>query len=498
MTLTRVRSEQARGMMHIDTDIKLLKYRRTKIVATLGPSSSDSTVIDRLIGAGVNVFRLNMSHGTRETHRKTYTRIRAAARKLKKPVAVLADLSGPKIRVGSFTDGSIELKEGASITITTRDVKGGPGLIPSQYKALSEDVAKDDLILLDDGNLELRVTSVAGTEIVCTVLSGGRLSDHKGINLPGVRLSTPSLTEQDKSDARFATELGVDFVALSFVRSSSDVDELRSLLSESGTHVAIVSKIEKPEALENINEIVNISDAIMIARGDLGVELPPEAVPIAQNQLIDIARSFRKPVIVATQMLESMIQNQRPTRAEVSDVSNAVRSGADAVMLSAETAAGKYPVKAVEMMDKIVRRIEGYEWSQGAFGSFHKGTRAVRPIPVEDAIAESTSQLSRDLLVRAVVVVSMSGHSIAVMSSSRPAAPIVGICTDAKASRIGSILWGVLPILAEQQDLKDPQNLARRLVRELGLATEDQSILLVGGFSSDPKHNSPSVTVVPV
>jgi pyruvate kinase len=500
LTSTKVQSEgkKASVTMQIDTDIKLLKYRRTKIMATLGPSSSESWIIDRLIAAGVNVFRLNMSHGTRDTHRETYARIRSAADRLEKPVAVLVDLSGPKIRVGTFIGGSIELTEGASITITTRDVEGGPGLIPSQYKELSEDVVPDDRILLDDGNLELRVVSVDKGEIVCTVISGGILSNHKGMNLPGVKLSTPSLTDQDRSDAYFAMELGVDFIALSFVRRSSDVNELRALVSESGSHVAIVSKIEKPEALENISEILSVSDAIMIARGDLGVELPPEAVPIAQNQLIDIARDFRKPVIVATQMLESMIQNQRPTRAEVSDVSNAVRSGADAVMLSAETAVGRYPIKAVEMMDKIVRQIEGYQWRQGAFGSFPKGRHTLRPIPVEDALAESTSQLSRDLLVRAVVAISMSGHSVAVMSSSRPAAPIVGVCPDPKASRIGSILWGVIPIVADLPDLEDPQNLARRLVRKLGLATENQSILLVGGFSSDPKQNSPSVTVVPV
>jgi pyruvate kinase len=481
--------------MHINTDIKLLKYRRTKIVATLGPSSSDRGIIERLLEAGVNVFRLNMSHGTRDNHSETYAHIRSASEKMERPVAVLADLSGPKIRVGTFVEGRIDLAEGASVTITTRDVEGTPGLIPSHYESLSDDVVKDDHILLDDGNLELRVVSVAGTEILCTVVSGGTLSNRKGMNLPGVKLSVPSLTDQDRSDARFAMELGVDFIGLSFVRCRDDVDELRALVSESPARVAIVSKIEKPEALENIVEIVNVSDALMIARGDLGVELPPEAVPLAQNQLIDIARAYRKPVIVATQMLESMIQNQRPTRAEVSDVSNAVLGGADAVMLSAETAVGKYPVKAVEMMDKIVRQIEGYEWLQGAFGSFLKGKHAERPIPVEDALAESTSQLSRDLLVRAVVVVSMSGHSVAVMSSSRPAAPIVGIYPDSATSRIGNILWGVIPFSAERSDMEDPQNLARKIARKLELATEGQSVLLVGGFSSDPKQNSPSVTV---
>ena len=484
--------------MRIDTDIKLLKYRRTKIVATLGPSSSDSGIIERLITAGVNVFRLNMSHGTHDTHRETYAHIRSAAEKLEKPIAVIADLSGPKIRVGTFTGDRIELTDGDSITVTTRDAEGGPGLITSQYKALAGDVVTGDRILLDDGNLELRVASVNGTEITCTVVSGGVLSNHKGMNLPGVNLSSPALTEHDRDDARFALELGVDFLALSFVRRGMDVNDLRALVSESGAHVGIISKIEKPEALENISEIVDVSDAIMIARGDLGVELPPETVPIAQNQLIDLARAYRKPVIVATQMLESMIENPRPTRAEVSDVSNAVRSGADAVMLSGETAVGKHPVKTVEMMDTIVRETEGYEWGQGAFGSFSRGSHVYSPIPVEDALAESTAQLSRDLLVRAIVVISMSGYSVTVMSSSRPAAPIVGVCPDPRASLIGSLLWGVIPVVADQSDLKNPQILAKRLVRELGLATEDQSILVVGGFSSDPKKNTPSVTVVVV
>ncbi|MBW1739242.1 MAG: pyruvate kinase, partial [Deltaproteobacteria bacterium] len=261
--------------MRIDTDIKLLKYRRTKIVATLGPSSSDSGIIERLITAGVNVFRLNMSHGTHDTHRETYAHIRSAAEKLEKPIAVIADLSGPKIRVGTFSGDRIELTDGDSITVTTRDVEGGPGLITSQYKALADDVVTGDRILLDDGNLELRVASVNGTEITCTVVSGGVLSNHKGMNLPGVNLSSPSLTEHDRDDA----------LALSFVRRGMDVNDLRALVSESGAHVGIISKIEKPEALENISEIVDVSDAIMIARGDLGVELPPETVPIAQNQL---------------------------------------------------------------------------------------------------------------------------------------------------------------------------------------------------------------------
>jgi pyruvate kinase len=484
--------------MSISTDIQLLIYRRTRIVATLGPASRDSETIGRLIDGGVNVFRLNMSHGDQAGHRETYMRVREAAGKLNKPVAVMADLSGPKIRVGAFEGGFVELKGGEEVIVTTRDVTGKPGLIPSRYGALANDVEIGSRILLDDGNLELRVQSIDGSDIRCLVITGGALSDHKGMNLPGVSVSAPSLTEKDRADARFALDLGVDFLALSFVRRASDVVELGDLVKESGKAVSIVAKIEKPEALENIDEILKEADGIMIARGDLGVELPPQAVPAAQDQLIDLARASRKPVIVATQMLESMIEHPRPTRAEVSDVANAVRMGADAVMLSGETAVGKYPVQAVRMMDMVARQTEGYLWRQGAFGSLARKSGAVTPIPIEDAISESMAQLSRDLLVRAIIVISLTGRSIAVMSSSRPAAPIIGISPDGKASRAACLLWGVIPVAVDPAEMENTQALARKTALDLGMVEEGQSILVVQGFSSDPKMNTPSVTVVPV
>ncbi len=482
--------------MPILTDIKLLIYRRTKIVATLGPSSGDSATIERLITAGVDVFRLNMSHGNHAGHRDSYRRVRAAAEKLKRPVAVLADLCGPKIRVGTFENGRIELTTGDDITVTTRDVIGGPRLIPSQYRALANDVEIGSRILLDDGNLELRVRSIDVTEIKCHVIAGGVLSDHKGMNLPGVDISTPSLTETDRMDAKFALELGVDFLALSFVRRTSDVEELRELVSATGATAAIVAKIEKPEALENIDGILNAADAIMVARGDLGVELPPQAVPAAQDQLIDLARAHRKPVIVATQMLESMIEHPRPTRAEVSDVANAVRMGADAVMLSAETAIGKHPVEAVKMMDDIARQTEGNLWRQSAFGSLARIYETAGPIPIEGALSESVAQLSRDLLARAIMVISIRGRSMAVMSSSRPAAPIIGISPDYKSSCMACLLWGVIPVTVDPAAIDDPRSLAGKTALELGLAEEGQSILVVQGFSSDPERNTPSVTIV--
>jgi len=484
--------------MRIDTHVKLLIYRRTKIVATLGPSSNDAGSIERLISAGVDVFRLNMSHGTHDDHRDTYHRIRKASVKLKRPLAVLADLCGPKIRVGAFQNGRIELTAGDSVAVTTRDVVGLPGLIPSQYRALADDVEVGNGILLDDGNIELLVKSVAETEITCEVVSGGMLYDHKGMNLPGIKVSSPSLTENDHIDARFALQLGVDFLALSFVRRGSDVDDLRALILEANSHAGIIAKIEKPEALDNIDDILTAADAIMVARGDLGVELPPQAVPNTQDQLIDLARVYRKPVIVATQMLESMIDHPRPTRAEVTDVANAVRYGADAVMLSAETASGKYPVEAVKMMDVIARQTEGYLWRQDAFGTLTRHNETERPFSVENALSESMAQLSRDLLVRTIVTISMKDRSLAVMSSSRPAAPIIGICTDQRSSRLANLLWGVVPVTVDPAEIDDYYSFSRRIVLEHGLAVEGQNILVVRGFSNDPKENTPSLTVVTV
>ncbi|MBN2125033.1 MAG: pyruvate kinase [Deltaproteobacteria bacterium] len=481
--------------MRIQTDIKLLMYPRTKIVATLGPSSRDPETIESLIEAGVNLFRLNMSHGTHEDHRGTYHRVRTAAVKTDRPIAVLADLCGPKIRVGAFEGGSIELIGGEVVTVTTRDVPGRRGLIPSQYRALSDDIEVGNRILLDDGNMELRVLAVDGTEIECAVVAGGILSDHKGMNLPGVDISAPSLTETDRVDAGFALELGVDFLALSFVRRASDVEALRALVSEKGSQAAIVAKIEKPEALNNIDEILDAADAVMVARGDLGVELPPQAVPAVQDQLIDMARTRRKPVIVATQMLESMIEHPRPTRAEVSDVANAVRSGTDAVMLSAETASGRHPVEAVRMMEDIIRQTEGYLWKQGAFDSLTRKRGTPRPLPIEDALSESMAQLSRDLLVRAIAVLSLQGRSLAVMSSSRPAAPIIGICPDSNTASVANLLWGVIPVVVDPSSIEDPLSLARATAARFGLAAEGQTILLVRGFSTDPRLNTPSVTI---
>ena len=473
----------------------LLHRRRTKIVATVGPASRDPAMLQALLHAGVNVFRLNLSHGDHAGHRANFEAIRTVSATAGEAVAVLADLCGPKIRVGRFAGGSIPLEKGQAVTVTTRNVLGEPGLIPSQYAALAEDVRCGDRILLDDGMLELHVDSVAGSDIACRVTAGGVLKDRKGMNLPGVLVSSPALTDKDCDDARFAIELGVDFLALSFVRRPSDVANLKSLIAAAGADTPVIAKIEKPEALDAIDEILDAADGLMVARGDLGVELAPEAVPIVQHDLIERARHCHKPIIVATQMLESMIEHPRPTRAEVSDVSHAVFAGADAVMLSAETASGAYPIKAVEMMDRVARQVEGWQWIEGAFRSLTAGERErPAPLPLREAVARSTAQLSRDLQVRAVVVRTVHGDSAEVVAATRPAAPIIALTKDPRVFRRMNLLWGVIPRLIDAAEFECPQVSARRHACELNLAEEGQTILLLAGFGA----GEPMITVLPV
>jgi pyruvate kinase len=486
--------------MSIDIQQKLLKLKRTKIVATVGPASSDRDMLVTLIRAGVDMFRLNMSHGTHAGHRAAYDAIREAASTCGHEVAVLADLCGPKIRCGLFEGDRIELVTGADVVVTTRQVLGRPGLIPSQYAALHQDVRPGARILLDDGNLELRVEAIDGEDVRCTVVQGGVLKNKKGINLPDVAVSAPALTAQDRDDARFSLGLGVDYLALSFVRHASDITELRELIVASGTgaDTAIIAKIEKPEALTDIDAILEAADGIMVARGDLGVELPAESVPFIQSELIDRARARSKPVIVATQMLESMIGNPRPTRAEVSDVSTAVMAGADAVMLSAETASGGFPVHAVATMDRVARQTEAVLWRQGAFESILHGPARPAPIPLAEAVAKATAQLSRDLQVRAIFVVSASGLSARRVSSGRPAAPIIAVSSDLRAVRRMCLLWGVVPSQASPEELQQADTLARQRVSALGLATPGQRILQVSGFRDEEEQSTPTIGVLMV
>lgn len=483
--------------MAIQTQINLLKYRRTKIVATVGPASNSPDAVARLIEAGVNVFRLNMSHGEHSAHAEAYEIIRRASAAADRPVAILADLCGPKIRTGKFTGDSAVLEKGAKVTVTTRDVLGNKDLIASQYKALAGDVKPGDRILMADGLFELAVISTDGEDVQCEIVHGGVIGNHKGINLPGVNVSAPAMTEKDYLDAKFALELGVDFVALSFVRTAADLVPLRELIDASELKVKIVAKIEKPEALENADEILDACDGIMVARGDLGVELPPEQVPGAQTALIALSRRKGKPVIVATQMLESMITNSRPTRAEVTDVALAVERGADAVMLSGETAVGEFPEEAVRVMHRVARQTEAQLWQDTAWapGLEEAGHQA---LPIWNVIANATAQISRQLMTSGVMVITRGGTSAATVSTARPAAPIVAITSDQRALQRMSLLWGVIPVLDEATGTDNPNEIARRWAEKLGLTEVNNSVVMVRGFHEQAELNTPSITVVNV
>jgi pyruvate kinase len=473
-------------------------YRRTRIVATVGPASRDPEKLEALLEAGVNVFRLNMSHGTHEQHREVIGRVRGISARLGRHVTLLGDLCGPKIRVGHFAGGEMTLVSGQKVTVTTRDVPGGDGLIPSQYAALANDVRAGNRILLDDGLLELRVERVEGTEVGCVVVHGGRLKDKKGMNLPGVPLSTPALTQRDRQDARFLLAEGVDWLALSFVRRPADIADLRKEIESAGQSTPIIAKIEKPEAVEALAGILEAADGVMVARGDLGVEMPLENVPIIQADLVEQARHAAKPVIVATQMLESMVTQPRPTRAEASDVSTAVMSGADAVMLSAETASGSFPLEAVKTMDRIARKVEAWQSLETHFQQSerdqdsHAAADRDLPLRLRRAVAKSTAQLCKDLRVRAVLVRSKGGTSAAQVSSYRPSAPIVALTTDARVARRMNLLWGVIPRVITAEEFEKPKTTARQQADALGLVEPGQQLLLLSGLGKQ----EPSLTAL--
>ncbi|MCU0699063.1 MAG: pyruvate kinase [Myxococcaceae bacterium] len=477
----------------MDLSRVMLKRRRTKIVATVGPASNSPEMLARLVGLGVDVFRLNFSHGTHELHGQAFSLIREAAAQANRHVAVLADLCGPKIRAGTFEGGSIPLERDEEVVISTRPgVVGRKGLIPSEYTALASDVKVGDRVLLDDGNLELSVLSTDGADVRCRVVHGGTLKNKKGINLPGVAVSAPALTEKDRADALFAAGLGVDFLALSFVRSADDVRGLKALLAQHGHATPVVSKIEKPEALGCIGDIIEASDAIMVARGDLGVELPPEEVPLIQQELVRLSRRHHRPVIVATQMLESMIDSPRPTRAEVTDVASAAFGHTDAVMLSAETASGAYPAEAVAMMDRVLRMVEGYSWKHGYFGKVAPLADA-EAVRVSSGVSRAVSMLSGDLEVRAVVVPTHSGATARVVSAERPAAPVLALSAKEASCRRLSLSWGVTPVLMSAEALRHPASTARAHVLEQGLGARGEHVLLV--WDSDPQHQGAEPTV---
>ena len=414
--------------------------RRTKIVGTLGPASHTSARIRELVVAGLDVARLNFSHGTHDEHRAALEMVRAAAREVGRPVGVLQDLQGPKIRTGAIAHPPLRLTVGAPFTITTLPFSGTGQSVSTTFTELPRDVKPGDHILLSDGAVELVVESTTPTDVRTRVVRGGDIGSHTGINLPGISVSAPSLTEKDVDDLQFGLSIGVDFIALSFVRSPEDVLRAKEVIRAAGKSTPVIAKLEKPEAIKHLEGIVEVADGVMVARGDLGVELSPEQVPVVQKEIIAAANRRAIPVITATQMLESMVHNPRPTRAEASDVANAIFDGTDAVMLSAETAIGEYPVEAVTIMAKIAAEADSH------FDDFGLNEPPViEPLPFAQVIAEATNTAARRLHARAIVARTRTGFTARLVSKHRPPAPIVAVTPDPDIARQLTLLWGVFP-----------------------------------------------------
>ena len=411
-------------------------------MCTLGPATSNERRIRELVYAGMDVARLNMSHGSHEDHAEAYRLVREASDASGHGVGILADLQGPKIRLERFSGGPVKLTRGQQWTITTRDVDGNAEICGTTYKGLAGDVAKGDPILIDDGKVRLRVLEVKdGTDVVCEVLVGGNVSDNKGINLPGVAVSVPALSEKDIEDLRFALHLTVDFIALSFVRSAADVEDVRKVMREENVTLPVIAKIEKPQAIDNLDEVIAAFDGFMVARGDLGVECPAEEVPFLQKKIIDKARLNAKPVIVATQMLESMISSPSPTRAEVSDVANAILDGADAVMLSGETGVGEYPVHTVETMARIIGTTEQHALEQTEVGTLR--ALAWDPHTKSGVIAKAAGEVAERIDAKYVVAFTQSGDSARRMSRLRGPVPVLAFTPEAQTRSQLSLSWGV-------------------------------------------------------
>ncbi len=426
--------------------------RKTKIVCTIGPSSESLENTKKLIQAGMNVARLNFSHGDFEEHGNRIKNIGQANKELGTSVAILLDTKGPEIRLGKLKEEPIELVQGDAITLTTEDILGDRSRIPVTYANLPNDLSIGSTVLIDDGLIGLKVEAIEGTEIHCRIVNSGPIKSKKGVNVPGVKISLPGITEKDANDIIFGIEQGIDFIAASFVRKASDVLEIRELLEKhNASHIQIISKIENQEGVDNLDEILEVSDGLMVARGDLGVEIPAEEVPLVQKMMIKKCNLAGKPVITATQMLDSMQRNPRPTRAEASDVANAIFDGTDAIMLSGETAAGKYPVESVQTMSRIAERAEeALEYRE----IFTKQANAQQN-SVTEAISQAVANSALELNAKAIVTSTQSGFTARMVSKYRPKSPIIAVTTDEKVMRRLALGWGVLPVKGDNADTTD-------------------------------------------
>jgi pyruvate kinase len=433
-------------------------------------------MIERLLRAGMDVARLNFSHGSHADHAASIALLRATALNLRKPIAILADLQGPKIRTGALAGGvPVVLRAGQKFVITTARVLGDSTRVSTVFKPLPREVHRGDRILLSDGLIELRVLQVRNREVVCEVVNGGALGEHKGINLPGVKLRVPALTSKDREDLQFALKHGANYIAVSFVRRPEDVVLAKTLVRRAGKDTPVIAKLEKPEAIENLEAILRVADGVMVARGDLGVEMNPERVPVAQKTIIKYARAFRRPVITATQMLESMTENPRPTRAEASDVANAIFDGSDAVMLSAETATGKYPVEAVSIMARII------EEAESSIEEFPRPAPQER-LKVAETVAELVCHASRELHMKLIAVFTHSGFTARLISRYRPLVPIVAFSPEEETRRRMALIWGVSPQrIADVRKIDGLASIAEKRLLEERLVRKGDVIGIVAG-----------------
>ncbi|HKJ33582.1 MAG TPA: pyruvate kinase [Balneolales bacterium] len=460
-------------MRHLD--------RRTKIVCTIGPSTMSRKKIEQLIINGMGVARLNFSHGTHEDHKKVIDSIRYISKSLDYSVPILMDLQGPKIRVGQMDGGGQQLEKGSTVTITPEDVTGNSNLIPIDYENLVEDAEVGNTILMDDGLLELKIKAKDTNNLTAEVVVGGLLKSRKGVNLPNVKISIPALTKKDIADLEFGLEQGVDYVALSFVRSAREVQDLISKIRAKGSNAGVVSKIEKPEAVDEIEEIIEESDGIMVARGDLGIEIASERVPLIQKKIIRLCRNMGKPVITATQMLESMVHNPRATRAESSDVANAVLDGTDAVMLSAETAAGKYPIEAVKVMDKICRSVENQD------AELYNSLTFQKPEWKEKQVIESLSyscvRMAEYVDAKVIATITHSGTTARRIAKFRPQVPIIAFTESIDVLRQLNLVWGVSPVRISQIfDTDKSVQVMEDYLKKVGLVKKNDRVIIATGM----------------
>ncbi|GGA52786.1 pyruvate kinase [Paenibacillus physcomitrellae] len=454
--------------------------RKTKIVCTIGPSSESLENTKKLIMAGMNVARLNFSHGDFEEHGNRIKNIRQANQELGKSVAILLDTKGPEIRTGKLAVEPIELVQDEFVTLTTEEILGDQNRISVTYKDLPNDVEVGSTILIDDGLIGLTVVDIQGTEIKCRIVNGGTIKSKKGVNVPGVAISLPGITEKDANDIVFGIEQNIDFIAASFVRKASDVLEIRALLEKhNASHIQIISKIENQQGVENLDEILEVSDGLMVARGDLGVEIPAEDVPLVQKMMIEKCNRVGKPVITATQMLDSMQRNPRPTRAEASDVANAIFDGTDAIMLSGETAAGKYPVESVLTMSRIAEKAE----SALAYREIFEKQSHAQQSTVTEAISQAVASSAMDLNAKAIITSTETGHTARMVSKYRPQAPIVAVTTEDQTLRRLALAWGVTPVKGEVADSTDAMfDNAMKGGLASGLVKEGDLVVITAGI----------------